>query len=57
MRAFLKLQDPPTAVLCVNDYLAIRAIRAITEAGLSVPEDISVCGFDDIDIAAYFNPP
>ena len=57
MRAFLKLQDPPTAVLCVNDYLAIGAIRAITEAGLSVPEDISVCGFDDIDIAAYFNPP
>ncbi|MFR1534129.1 MAG: substrate-binding domain-containing protein [Bilophila wadsworthia] len=49
MRAFLKLQDPPTAVLCVNDYLAIGAIRAITEAGLSVPEDISVCGFDDID--------
>ena len=44
-------------VLCVNDYLAIGAIRAITEAGLSVPEDISVCGFDDIDIAAYFNPP
>ena len=41
MRAFLKLQDPPTAVLCVNDYLAIGAIRAIT----------------DIDIAAYFNPP
>mgnify|MGYP000054928525 FL=1 len=57
MRAFLKLQDPPTAVLCVNDYLAIGAMRAITEAGLSVPEDISVCGFDDIDIAAYFNPP
>ena len=57
MRAFLKLQDPPTAVLCVNDYLAIGAIRAITEAGLSVPEDISVCGLDDIDIAAYFNPP
>ena len=52
-----EIAGPPTAVLCVNDYLAIGAIRAITEAGLSVPEDISVCGFDDIDIAAYFNPP
>ena len=57
MRAFLKLASPPTAVLSVNDYLAIGAIRAITEAGLRVPDDISVCGFDDIDIAAYFNPP
>ena len=43
--------------LCANDYLAIGAIRAITEAGLSVPEDISVCGFDDVDVSAYFNPP
>ncbi len=57
MRAFLRMDEPPTAVLAVNDYLAIGAIRAITEAGLRVPEDISVCGFDDIDIAAYFNPP
>lgn len=57
MRAFLKLASPPTAVLSVNDYLAIGAMRAITEAGLRVPDDISVCGFDDIDIAAYFNPP
>lgn len=57
MRACLRLDDPPTAVLCVNDYLAIGAIRAIHEAGLRVPEDISVCGFDDVDISAYFNPP
>ena len=34
-----------------------RVWKWITEAGLRVPEDISVCGFDDIDIAAYFNPP
>ena len=56
MRAFLKLQDPPTAVLCVSDYLAIGAIRAITEAGLSVPEDISVCGFDNILSGEYTCP-
>jgi DNA-binding LacI/PurR family transcriptional regulator len=57
MRDCLALPDPPTAVLCVNDYLAIGAIRAVHEAGLAVPGDISVCGFDDVDIAAYFNPP
>ena len=57
MRSCLRLPDPPTAVLCVNDYLAIGAIRAVHEAGLRVPDDISVCGFDDVDISAYFNPP
>ena len=57
MRAFLKIPNPPTAVLCVNDYLAIGAIRAIHESGLRVPDDISVCGFDDVDISAYFTPP
>lgn len=57
MRSCLSLPCPPTAVLCANDYLAIGAIRAIHEAGLRVPEDVSVCGFDDVDISAYFNPP
>lgn len=57
MRALLKLATPPTAVLCANDYLAIGACRAILEAGLEVPRDISVCGFDDIEVSAYFNPP
>lgn len=57
MRSCLSLESPPTAVLCANDYLAIGAIRAVHEAGLSVPEDMSVCGFDDVDISAYFNPP
>ncbi len=57
MREYLRLDNPPTAILCVNDYLAIGAIRTIHEAGLKVPEDISVCGFDDIDISAYFTPP
>ena len=57
MRACLRLPEPPTAVLCVDDYLAIGAIRAIHEAGLRVPGDISVCGLDDVDISAYFSPP
>lgn len=45
-----------TAVFCFNDIAAIGAIRALTEAGLSVPADVSVVGFDDILSAAYCTP-
>jgi LacI family transcriptional regulator len=45
-----------TALFAYNDSSALGAIRAINEAGLSVPEDISVLGFDDIESAAYSNP-
>ena len=45
-----------TALLAFNDSSAIGAIRAINEAGLRVPEDISVVGFDDIQSAAYSSP-
>ncbi|HLW99840.1 MAG TPA: LacI family DNA-binding transcriptional regulator [Candidatus Acidoferrales bacterium] len=45
-----------TALFAYNDNLAIGAIRAIHEAGLRVPEDVSVVGFDDIQGAAYCNP-
>lgn len=45
-----------TAVFCFNDIAAIGAIRALTEDGLSVPGDVSVVGFDDIQMAAYCTP-
>ncbi|MGA8937694.1 MAG: LacI family DNA-binding transcriptional regulator, partial [Acidobacteriaceae bacterium] len=45
-----------TAVFCFNDIAAIGAIRAITDAGLRCPDDISVIGFDDISSAAYQTP-
>jgi LacI family transcriptional regulator len=45
-----------TAIFCFNDTAAIGAIRAIEDAGLSCPRDISVIGFDDIIVAEYFNP-
>jgi len=57
MRGFLALADPPTAVLCANDEMAFGAIRAAREAGLRVPQDLSVVGFDDLSIAEYFTPP
>jgi DNA-binding LacI/PurR family transcriptional regulator len=45
-----------TAIFCFNDTAAIGAIRAIADAGLNCPRDISVIGFDDIIVAEYFNP-
>ncbi|HTV60865.1 MAG TPA: LacI family DNA-binding transcriptional regulator [Verrucomicrobiae bacterium] len=46
-----------TALFAFNDIAAIGAIAALREAGLSVPDDVSVVGFDDIQSAAYQNPP
>lgn len=46
----------PTAIFCGNDNMAIGAIQAIQQANLKVPEDISVVGFDDIEVARYISP-
>lgn len=48
--------EPFTALFAFNDISAIGAIRALRDAGLSVPEDISVVGFDDVHAAAFHNP-
>jgi DNA-binding LacI/PurR family transcriptional regulator len=47
----------PTAILCYNDYLAVGVYSALYSAGLAVPRDVSVVGFDDIELAAYLTPP
>lgn len=46
-----------TALFCSNDEMAIGAIRALASHGLSVPDDVSVVGFDDIRFARYTSPP
>jgi len=46
-----------SAVFAQNDEMAIGAIRALREAGLRVPQDISVAGFDDSNVAQFFDPP
>ncbi len=53
------LQDPqpPTAIFCANDEMAIGAMHGIRSHGLSIPGDISVVGFDDVRYAALLNPP
>ncbi len=56
MRLLLEKTRDFTAVFCFNDIAAIGAIRALTEAGLRVPADVSVVGFDDIQSAAFCTP-
>lgn len=56
MRSLIAKNRDFTAVFAFNDISAIGAIRALREAGLRVPEDVSVLGFDDIYAAAYHNP-
>jgi LacI family transcriptional regulator len=56
-QALLRLPDPPTAIFAGNDLMAFGALNALAEAGLSVPGDVSVVGFDDIQLASFFNPP
>ncbi len=53
---FLPMAERPTAVFAANDESAIGFIKAVRDAGLSVPEDVSVAGFDDIGYAALFDP-
>ena len=57
MQQLLALPDPPTAVFAVSDKSAFGAIEAIKEAGLRIPEDISIVGIDDVAESAYSSPP
>ena len=57
MAKLLGLADPPSAVFAASDVLALGALAAINDQKLRVPEDISLAGFDDIDFAAYCDPP
>ena len=53
----LALPERPTAIFAAADLMAIGAIRAAAEAGLRVPDDVSIVGFDDIQLAPHVNPP
>ncbi|MED5617665.1 LacI family DNA-binding transcriptional regulator [Ideonella sp. BN130291] len=57
MGSLLARKHQPSAVFASNDLMAIGAVCAAASAGFSIPEDISIVGFDDIALAAYSNPP
>jgi LacI family transcriptional regulator len=56
-RKLLQLPQPPDGLLISNDLMTIGALQAIAEAGLSIPDDIAVVGFDNASWATAFRPP
>lgn len=57
MNRLLTVEPPPTAVFCMCDAMALGALLAIRQAGFSVPDDISVVGYDDLPFSRYTSPP
>lgn len=53
----LALAEPPTAIFCGNDLMALGAMEAASEMGLKVPDDVSIMGYDDQELARYTHPP
>lgn len=56
MQALLRMSERPTAVVCQSDAAAVGALKALRQAGLSCPEDMSIIGYDDIDVCQHTTP-
>jgi LacI family transcriptional regulator len=56
MQTLLALPEPPTAVFAAADLMAVGAMKAARDAGLDVPADLAVVGFDDIHLASLLDP-
>lgn len=52
----MALSEPPTALFCMSDQMAMGAIQALQARGLKVPQDVSVAGFDNIEYSAFWHP-
>lgn len=57
MTELLSLQDSPTAILAANDLTAIGGMHAAMKMGFSIPDDVSIIGFDDIEMSDVVHPP
>ena len=56
-RTLVALSSPPTAIFAANDAMAVGALAFLREAGIDVPGQVAVAGFDDIPVARFLNPP
>lgn len=56
IKLLLSMKNPPTAVFCSNDYLALGAMEGARELGLKLPEDLSIVGFDDMEMSSFVTP-
>jgi LacI family transcriptional regulator len=56
-KALLRLAEPPTAIFAGSDLQALGVYEAAREAGLRIPDDLSVVGFDDLPVARWVGPP
>lgn len=52
----MQLPDPPTAIFCANDMMAVGAMGALSALGLSIPDDVSLVGYNDIEIVRHLRP-
>jgi DNA-binding LacI/PurR family transcriptional regulator len=57
MRALMALRSPPTAVFCANNAMTIGALKALSQLGVAVGLDVSLIGFDDVDLGSLLQPP
>jgi LacI family transcriptional regulator len=55
--ALMTLSQPPDAIFCANDMMALGCFEALKERGLRIPEDVAVVGFDDREVAQFTRPP
>ena len=53
LQALLDVSDPPSAIFCANDFIAVGVLNVAVELGIKVPDDVAVVGFDDLDMAAW----
>lgn len=57
MQTLLALDTPPNAVFMSNDAMAVGAYQALYQAGMRIPQDMALVGYDDIELARYMTPP
>jgi LacI family transcriptional regulator len=57
IKLLMRNPDPPTAIFCSNDILALGAMNGLSDMGKMIPEDVSIIGFDDIPFSKFVKPP